>query len=103
MFAHHDREVDYAYEAIEEARRTFKVEMRYYTLMDLALVSLNGFLIVSVVGWAIWLWSAGTASIGVVAVDAVAGVFDDEAHFFEAGVEFHIEVPRGEFLRREDR
>jgi ATP-binding cassette subfamily B multidrug efflux pump len=68
MFAHHDREVDYAYEAIEEARRTFKVEMRYYTLMDLALVSLNGFLIVSVVGWAIWLWSAGTASIGVVAV-----------------------------------
>ena len=68
MFAHHDREVDYAFEAIEEARRTFKVEMRYYTMMDLSLVSLNGFLIVSVVGWAIWLWSAGVASIGVVAV-----------------------------------
>ena len=42
--------------------------MRYYTMMDLSLVSLNGFLIVSVVGWAIWLWSAGVASIGVVAV-----------------------------------
>ncbi len=68
MFAHHDREVDYAFEAIEEARRTFKVEMRYYTMMDLSLVSLNGFLIVSVVGWAIWLWGAGVASIGVVAV-----------------------------------
>jgi len=68
MFAHHDSEVDYAFEAIEEARRTFKVEMRYYTIMDLSLVSLNGFLIVSVVGWAIWLWSAGAASIGVVAV-----------------------------------
>ena len=68
MFAHHDREVDYAFEAIEEARRTFKVEMRYYTMMDLSLVSLNGFLIVSVVGWAIWLWCAGVASIGVVAV-----------------------------------
>jgi len=68
MFAHHDSEVDYAYEAIEEARRTFKVEMRYYTMMDLALVTLNGFLIVSVVGWAIWLWSASLASIGVVAL-----------------------------------
>ncbi len=34
MFAHHDREIDYAKEAIEEARRTFQIEMRLYTTMD---------------------------------------------------------------------
>ncbi len=68
MFAHHDREIDYAKEAIEEARRTFQIEMRLYTLMDAGLMLLNGLLIVGVVGWAIWLWMQGLASVGVVAV-----------------------------------
>lgn len=68
MFAHHDREIDYAKEAIEEARRTFQVEMRLYTLMDAGLMLLNGLLIVGVVGWSIWLWMQGLASVGVVAV-----------------------------------
>ena len=67
MFAHHDRELAYAKEAIEQARRTFAAEMRLYTIMDIALVVLNGLLIVGVVGWAIWLWTAGTASVGAVA------------------------------------
>ena len=67
MFAHHDRELDFAKEAIEEARRTFQIEMRYYTIMDVALMVLNGFLIVGVTGWAIKLWMDGTASVGVVA------------------------------------
>lgn len=67
MFAHHDREVDYAKEAIEEARQTFQKEMRLYTIMDLALVILNGVLVVGVVGWGIYLWLGGAASIGIVA------------------------------------
>ena len=67
MFAHHGRELDYAKEAIEESRRTFQVEMRIFTIMDAVLVMLNGLLIVGVVGWAIWLWMAGEASVGVVA------------------------------------
>lgn len=67
MFAHHDRELAYAKEAIEETRRTFQIEMRYYTIMDVALMILNGFLIVGVTGWAIKLWMDGTASVGVVA------------------------------------
>jgi ATP-binding cassette subfamily B multidrug efflux pump len=67
LFAHHDREIDYAKEAIEETRQTFAREMRLFTIMDVALVALNGFLIVAVVGWAIWLWSAGAASVGAVA------------------------------------
>ncbi|MCT4556863.1 MAG: ABC transporter ATP-binding protein/permease [Pelagimonas sp.] len=67
MFAHHDREIEYAYEAIENGRETFKREMRLYTIMDVSLVTLNGVLIVGVVGWAIALWMQGSASAGAVA------------------------------------
>ncbi|MGD9294259.1 MAG: ABC transporter ATP-binding protein [Roseobacter sp.] len=67
MFAHHEREFDYAKEAIEDARRTFQYEMRIFTKMDVTLVVLNGLLIVGVVGWAFLLWMQGTASVGVVA------------------------------------
>ncbi len=67
MFAHHDRELSYAKEAIENTKTTFAAEMRIYTVMDVVLVFLNGLLIVGVVGWALWLWMAGSASIGVVA------------------------------------
>ena len=64
LFAHHDTELGYAREAIENTRRTFAAEMRIYTIMDVSLVVLNGILMVGVVGWAIWLWTGGTASIG---------------------------------------
>ena len=68
MFAHTSTERDYAKEAIETSRQTFQVEMRIYTRMDVALTLINGFLIVAVVGWAIWLWSVDAASVGIVAV-----------------------------------
>ncbi|SNT24084.1 ABC transporter ATP-binding protein [Tropicimonas sediminicola] len=67
MFAHHDRELDYAREAIENTRITFRKEMRIYTVMDISLNVLNGWLIVGVVGWCVALWVQGTASVGVVA------------------------------------
>ncbi|SMX26192.1 Putative multidrug export ATP-binding/permease protein [Pelagimonas phthalicica] len=67
MFAHHDREMEYARDAIENTRQTFQKEMRLYTIMDVTLVSLNGLLIVGVVGWAIALWMQGSASTGAVA------------------------------------
>ncbi|MDU8944530.1 ABC transporter ATP-binding protein [Ovoidimarina sediminis] len=67
MFAHHDREIDYAREAIEHARKTFQAEMRIYTIMDVTLTLLNGLLVVGCVGWAIWLWQAGEATVGLVA------------------------------------
>lgn len=68
MFAHTSTERDYAKEAIEKSRQTFQVEMRIYTWMDVWLTLINGFLIVAVVGWSIWLWSAGAATVGSVAV-----------------------------------
>lgn len=67
LFAHHEKELDYAREAIEHVRSTFAAEMRIYTIMDLSLVILNGLLIVGVVGWAVALWMNGSASVGVVA------------------------------------
>ncbi len=67
LFAHTETEVAYAKEAIENTRKTFAREMRIFTVMDVVLVALNGFLIVAVVGWAIWLWAQGSASVGVVA------------------------------------
>jgi ATP-binding cassette, subfamily B, multidrug efflux pump len=67
MFDQHGRELEFAREAIEEARATFQAEMRLYTKMDFGLVFLNGLLIVGVVGWAIWLWMQGQASVGTVA------------------------------------
>ncbi|MCC5987669.1 MAG: ABC transporter ATP-binding protein [Pararhodobacter sp.] len=70
LFAHHERELEHAKEAIEHARQTFQKEMRIFTVMDLCLVMLNGLLIVSVVGWAIFLWANEATSLGVVAAAA---------------------------------
>ncbi|WP_147126575.1 ABC transporter ATP-binding protein [Shimia ponticola] len=67
MFAHHDHEEQFAKEAIEKARTTFQHEMRIFTTMDVILTVLNGLLIVAVVGWAIFLWTGGSASIGLIA------------------------------------
>ena len=67
LFAQNSSEIDYAREAIEHARQMFQREMRIFTTMDVILVSLNGLLIVAVVGWALLLWMQGLASVGVVA------------------------------------
>ena len=67
LFAHQDQELDYAKEVIEEGRQAFFKEMRLYTIMDLMLMTLNGLLIVGVVGWALYLWTVGSASVGIVA------------------------------------
>ena len=67
LFAHHEAEINYAREAIVNTRTTFAREMRIYTSMDVMLTALNGFLVVAVVGWAVWLWMQGLASVGIVA------------------------------------
>ncbi|MFO1175874.1 MAG: ABC transporter ATP-binding protein [Paracoccaceae bacterium] len=67
MFAHHDREIAYAGEAIRTARTTFIKEMRIVTKMDVALTFLNGALILSVTALAMWLWYHGQATVGTVA------------------------------------
>ncbi|MFN3605970.1 MAG: ABC transporter ATP-binding protein, partial [Cypionkella sp.] len=68
MFAQGGQELAYGRAAIEEARQTFMAEMRVVTKMDFALSLLNGFLIVAVSAWSMWLWYGGTASVGQVSV-----------------------------------
>ena len=70
MFSQDDQELNYGVEAIEKARNTFQYEMRLYTLMDIGLVMLNGLLVVSVVGWAVYLWTIGSATVGVIVAGA---------------------------------
>ena len=70
MFSQDDQELNYGVEAIEKARNTFQYEMRLYTLMDIGLVILNGLLVVSVVGWAVYLWTIGSATVGVIVAGA---------------------------------
>ena len=67
LFACDEREISYARKAIEYSRKTFQLEMRIYTIMDFVLVVLNGFLVVSVVGCAMYLWAQSQASVGLVA------------------------------------
>ncbi len=67
LFAHTRSEEAYAGEAIETARQAFAREMRIFTLMDLGLTVINGFLIVAVIGYALYLWQVGVATVGTVA------------------------------------
>jgi ATP-binding cassette, subfamily B, multidrug efflux pump len=70
LFAQNEHEMDYARDAIETARAKFFKEMRIITKMDVMLTLLNGGLIVSIVGWAIWLWAVGQTTAGMVAAAA---------------------------------
>jgi ATP-binding cassette subfamily B multidrug efflux pump len=67
LFAHQDAEINYAKEAIETSRKTFQVEMRIVTKMDMVLTFLNGLMILGVGGLALWFWMQGSATVGVVA------------------------------------
>ncbi|MEI4471871.1 ABC transporter ATP-binding protein [Frigidibacter sp. MR17.24] len=70
LFAHHDRELTYAREAIETARDTLAREMRIITRMDLVLTVLNGVMIVGMIALSILFWVQGSASVGLVAAAA---------------------------------
>ncbi len=67
LFAHSGIEEEYAREVIENSRKAFQRQMRLITLTQTMLNALNMFLIVSVVGLTIYLWSIGNATVGAVA------------------------------------
>lgn len=67
LFSHTDRETETAVKVLENHRKTYMAENRIITVMDGGLAVLNGILIASVVGWALAMWSVGSASVGVVA------------------------------------
>ena len=68
LFAHSDLERKYAREAIQEQTNKTQHASRMVTSMDLTLSALNGLLIVSTSGLALWLWSESLISVGAIAL-----------------------------------
>jgi ATP-binding cassette subfamily B multidrug efflux pump len=68
LFAHADREDSYAAGAMREHLETFRAQLRTITLMNVAVWTLNGALMVGTAGLALWLWSQGAVTIGAVAL-----------------------------------
>ncbi|MCP5087533.1 MAG: ABC transporter ATP-binding protein [Rhodobacteraceae bacterium] len=67
LFAHGESEEKYALSAMRRLRLRFQRFARLMTEMSLGLNVLNGFLIIGVVGPAVWLWAHEMVSIGEVA------------------------------------
>ncbi|MGR3715407.1 MAG: ABC transporter ATP-binding protein [Thermohalobaculum sp.] len=67
LFAHAEREEEYARHALEDFRWTFARQLRLFTLLTMALTVLSTLLIGGVVGYAIWLWTLGAISVGAIA------------------------------------
>jgi ATP-binding cassette subfamily B multidrug efflux pump len=70
LFAHAEREAAFALTATKIARLRFARLLRLMTLMMLGIATVNGLVIVAVVGAAIWLWAGGDATIGAVSAAA---------------------------------
>ncbi|ADU71082.1 ABC transporter ATP-binding protein [Pantoea sp. At-9b] len=68
LFAHNDLEKRYAREAIQEQTDKTQHASRMVTSMDITLSTLNGLLIVSTSGLALWLWSQSLISVGAIAL-----------------------------------
>lgn len=68
LFAHTNFEQQYAREAIIEQTEKTRLASRVVTSMDVTITSLNGLLIVSTSGLALWLWSQSLISVGAIAL-----------------------------------
>jgi ATP-binding cassette subfamily B multidrug efflux pump len=68
LFAHAAREDAYARAALQDQLGKWQASLRIVTTMDFVLYALNGLLIVSASGLAIWLWSHDAVSVGAIAV-----------------------------------
>ena len=68
LFAHTDLEKRYAREAIQDQTDKTRHASRMVTSMDITLSTLNGLLIVSTSGLALWLWSQSLISVGAIAL-----------------------------------
>jgi ATP-binding cassette, subfamily B, multidrug efflux pump len=67
LFAHAEREDEYARAALQDQIEKWQASLRLVTVMDLVLYSLNGLLMVSASGVAIWLWAQDLVTIGAIA------------------------------------
>jgi ATP-binding cassette subfamily B multidrug efflux pump len=68
LFAHTNFEQQYAREAIKEQTEKAQLAGRVVTSMDVAITSMNGLLIVSTTGLALWLWTQSLITVGAIAL-----------------------------------
>ncbi|MDR7343885.1 ATP-binding cassette subfamily B multidrug efflux pump [Pantoea alhagi] len=68
LFAHTDLEQRYAQEAIGEQTEKTQQASRMLTSMDITLSTLNGLLIGTTCGLALWLWSESLITVGAIAL-----------------------------------
>ena len=68
LFSHTSREDAFARAALTEQMSKWNAANRNLTTMELVIFGLNGVLMVSATGLAIWLWTRGAVSLGAIAV-----------------------------------
>ena len=68
LFAHADREDEYALEGIRRHLNAFRALMRAILVMTVALTVMNGVLIFATTGIALYLWMEGAISVGAIAL-----------------------------------
>ncbi len=68
LFAHTEREDDYARGAFSEFLNKYKQQLRLNSIMEVSLWTLNGMVLVGTTWLAIWLWSKGMVTIGAIAL-----------------------------------
>jgi ATP-binding cassette subfamily B multidrug efflux pump len=68
LFAHTHFEQQYAREAIKEQTEKAQLAGRVVTSMDVVITSINGLLIVSTTGLALWLWTQSLITVGAIAL-----------------------------------
>ena len=68
LFAHTHFEQQYAREAIKEQTEKAQLADRVVTSMDVVITSMNGLLIVSTTGLALWLWTQSLITVGAIAL-----------------------------------
>lgn len=68
LFSHAQREARHAREGMTEFMTTVYRQMRLVTLVNVSLYLLNGLLLASVTGLALWLWLQASIGVGAVAV-----------------------------------
>jgi ATP-binding cassette subfamily B multidrug efflux pump len=68
LFAHADREDGYARDGLAEQMEKWQASLRLLTRLELVLYAMNGLLLVSVTGLALWLWTGNLLTIGAIAL-----------------------------------
>ncbi|MFA5948647.1 MAG: ABC transporter ATP-binding protein [Hyphomicrobium sp.] len=68
LFAHTEREDAYARDAMDEQLEKLKSQLRLTTWMEVVVMTLNGGLIVGMVGLALALWSENAVTLGAIAL-----------------------------------